>query len=232
MGRIGIQCLMHVASIYKTMENGTVPSPTEIWASSKLNYQLSSLTNTLFPFALVLSLNPKCLRPAMRSSETISINIFDIRAYAWQKCCPDVHPLPPTCQWLQCLHSQLLSSGARACRGRPHSRWSLHSEGPSGSDMSVLLRSHRPYEHGPAECARSVRRRWLHPHPLAAMVSLQPLRRPASSWPETPVAAALECLAVAVQYLMYMIIGWWYQVLYINIKNIIWILWYHPWHHK
>ncbi len=62
----------------------------------------------------------------------------------------------------------------------PHPHWSLDGEGPFVSDLSVLLCWHCDYKRDPAECVSSVRRHWLHPHPVVA--SLQPLQLPALSW--------------------------------------------------
>ncbi len=60
MGRMGMPCLMYVASMYRTMDIGTVPGPTRSCASSKVSDPLASPPNTRSPFASVLSLNPKC----------------------------------------------------------------------------------------------------------------------------------------------------------------------------
>ncbi len=55
-----------------------------------------------------------------------------------------------------------------------HQQWSRDGKGPSVSDLSVLLRWHRDYERDPAKCVLSVRRHWLHPHPVVASLVTLP----------------------------------------------------------
>ncbi len=113
-GRIGMQCLMYMLSMYRAIEIGTFSGSAAIWASSEHPVPLR---------IFVISLNLKCWAPPCSHRKSAPSTFLTL--CAWQRCCPEVQHVPRTCQWLWFRHPQHSSSGACACRDCPHQHRSM-----------------------------------------------------------------------------------------------------------
>jgi hypothetical protein len=115
MGRIGIQRLIKVPSIYSTIEIGAFPGPTSICASWNVREPFASHARIRSPHAFLYSLNAKCWRPANLTSASSSLRTFK----AGRSNCTaeqlDFHLPLPRDRSLQYLPLPSISLSAPAC---------------------------------------------------------------------------------------------------------------------